>query len=178
VAPTSLALAVSLALGGCIYLPGTVEGLPSGGPWVVLPLRDWLAEGGATADAMAACFAPTCSQRVAVGVFSASGPEGAALAGVLREPESLARMLLANDAADRDPKRRQIRTVPKVEPLREGSAEGFAIEIARADRTRPPAHGAVLGRRLGPTLRFVIAIGFEPETVQRVAREVAAAQLR
>lgn len=172
------ALALGAALAGCLYVPGPVEGVPNGAPWVALPLRGWIAEGTATAEAMTACFAPDCAPRVAVGVFRASGPEAAVLAGVLREPQILARTLLANDAADRDPKRRTIRTVPTVQPLREGHLEGFAIELARADAARAPAHGAVLGRRSGEALRFVIAIGFEADTVRQVARDVAAAHLR
>lgn len=175
-------LAVGLALGGalagCVYVPGTVDGVPTGAPWVALPLRGWIAEGAATAEAVTACFAPDCAPRVAVGVFRATGPQAADLAGALRDPQRLARWLRANDEADRDPKRRQIRTVPTVRSLREDAFEGFAIELARADGAREPAHGAVLGRRSGDALRFVIAIGFEAETVQRIARDVAAAHLR
>ena len=171
-------LAVCVALAGCVYIPGRVDGVPAGAPWVALPLRGWIAEGGATAEAVTACFAPDCAPRVAVGVFRADGAQAAALAGVLREPQTLARTLLANDAADRDPKRRHIRTVPTVQPLREGDFEGFAIELARADGARAPAHGAVLGRHSGEALRFVIVVGFEAGTVRQVARDAAAAHLR
>jgi hypothetical protein len=171
------ALAVG-ATAGCIYVPGAVEGLPAGGPWVALPLRGWIAEGAARAEAVAACFAPDCAPRVAVGVFSASGPEAEALAVVLRRPQQLASWLEAKDAADTDPKRRSTRTTATAQPLRDGAFEGFSIALARVDGARPPAYGAVLGRRSGDALRFVMAIGFEPETVRQVARDVAAAHLR
>lgn len=174
----AVGVAVCAALAGCLYIPGTVEGVPNGAPWVALPLRSWIAEGEATAEAVTACFDPGCAPRVAIGVFRATGRQAADLAGVLRDPEKLARGLRANDAADRDPKRRQIRTVPTVRTLQEAGFEGFAIELARADADRAPAHGAVLGRRSGDALRFVIAIGFEAETVRQVARDVATAQLR
>lgn len=174
----TIAAALGLALAGCNYVPAGVEGVPAGGSWTALPLRGWIAEGGATAEAITACFAPDCAPRVAVGVFRASGAQATVLAHALREPQTLARTLVANDAADRDPKRRQIRTVPTVETLRERGFEGFAIELARADGAREPAYGAVLGRRSGEALRFVIVIGFEADTVRRVARDVAAAHLR
>lgn len=171
-------VALGVVLAGCLYLPDTVGGVPTAGSWVTLPLRAWIAEGPAAAEAVAACFAPECTPRVAVGVFRSTGAQADELAAVLRDPQRLARGLRANDAADRDPKRRQIRTVPTVAPLQDGAFEGFSIALARADDARAPAHGAVLGRRSGDNLRFVIAVGFEADAVQRMARDVAATHLR
>jgi hypothetical protein len=164
-------------LSACLYLPSPVEGIPSGTGWLALPLRPWIAEGPVRAEAVAACLGDDCAHEVAVGAFAAGGAEADALAAVIRDPARLKRGLEANDAADDDRRRRPVRTLVEVAPLAEDGLDGFRISLARADGARPPAYGAVLARREGDRLRFVVAVGPSAEGARATALSVARAEL-
>jgi hypothetical protein len=161
------------ALAGCIWLPAPVEGIPSGGSWVALPLRGWIAEGGIKAEGVAACFAPDCAPRVAVGIFRATGSEARTLDAVLRDPERLVRFIAERDAADTNPRRKGVRTVVTTERLREGAAAGFSATLMREDGSRA-VHAVALGVETRDGLRLAIVVGESPEGVRTTAREVAA----
>lgn len=164
-------------LSACLYLPASFEGVPSGAGWLALPLRPWIAEGPVRAEAIAACLGDGCAENVAVGAFAAEGAEAAALAAVIRDPARLKRGLEAHDAADDDRQRRTVRTLVEVAPLSEEGFDGFRISLARADGARPPAYGAVLARREGDRLRFVLAIGPRAEGTRATAVAIARAEL-
>jgi hypothetical protein len=167
----ALALACAL-LAGCLYVPEPVQGVPSGGGWVSLPLRGWIAESAVRADAIAACFAPDCAPRVGVGIFRASGEEARTVQSVLRDPERLTRFIAERDAADSTAQRKSLRTVASIETLREGGAQGFFASLSREDGSRP-AYTAVIGAQARDAFRFAIVIGESAEGVRMTAREIA-----
>jgi hypothetical protein len=170
-----LLLLVGAALpAGCIYVPTYVEGVPAGASWVALPLAGWLSEGGVRAEAITACFAPDCAPRAGVGVFRASGDEARTVEAALRHPERLARLLQERAAAAASTKRPGAgRAIQTVTPLKDGSLAGFTLAMAREDGSRA-AHAAVIGKRSGEALRFVIVVGADEEAVRATAREVVA----
>ena len=172
-----LAAGALLALSACLSLPASMEGAPAGEGWLALPLRAWIAEGDVRANAVAACLGEACGGEVAIGVFAAEGAEAAALSAVLRDPAKLRRGIEASDAADTDGPRRSVHTLVEVFPLTEPGFEGFAVALSRADRARPPAHGAVLALADGGRLRFVLAIGPNAARVRATAAAMARTQL-
>jgi hypothetical protein len=162
-----------LLAGACSWYPQAVGGVPPGEPWVALPLRRWLAEERAVPEAMAACFDPACPHRLAVAVVRASGAEAEALSALLDDPTPLARRL-AEPAQPADPKRRRPASTVAVNRLQAGPLKGFTLTLARQDGSRAPAHAAVLGDRSGESLRVVMVIGANPDSVAAMARRVAA----
>jgi hypothetical protein len=166
----------ALALASCAYVPRHVDGIPTGEGWISLPLRSWLAEERIEPVAIAACLAPECGQRLAVGVFRATGEAAGTLAAVLSDPERLARFLLTRERQP-DDRRRAVRLAFNVTKARAGSAEGFVASLGRADGTRRPAQAAAFGRRDGSTVSAVLVIGEDRDAVEALARRVAAAEL-
>jgi hypothetical protein len=165
-------LCLVLSLGGCLYAPASVEGVPADASWVALPLRGWLSEGGVRAEAITACFAPDCTPRAGVGVFRATGEEARMIGAILRKPERLARHLEERADARRSGKPPAATAVPTVAPVQDRGAAGFALDLAREDGSRA-AHAVVLGKPSGEALRFVIVIGEDEAAIHRLAREVA-----
>jgi hypothetical protein len=161
----ALAACIDLPRYAALHFPSHVEGLPADGSWTALPLRAWLAEGEVRAEAVSACLDP-CAPRVAVGVFRATGAQARALAAALRDPEGLARALEHPTRPDRP------RAAARAQRLT-GAVPGFALTLTRTDGTRP-VHARVLARGADP-LRFVLAIGEDPEAVARLAAEAATA---
>jgi hypothetical protein len=62
----TIALIASALMTGCMYLPRYVEGIPTTEPWSALPLRGWITNDGIRAEAITACFAADCPQKIAV----------------------------------------------------------------------------------------------------------------
>jgi hypothetical protein len=169
-----LCLAGCVLPAGCIYVPAYVEGMPAGASWVALPLEAWVTEGGVQAEAITACFAPDCAPRAGVGLFRATGEAARTVEAVLRRPERLARHLEDRAAAAAATKRPGAgRAIQTVTPLKDGSLAGFTLAMAREDGSRA-AHAAVIGKRSGEALRFVIVVGADEEAVRATAREVVA----
>jgi len=166
----------ALALASCAYIPRHVDGIPTSERWVTLPLRSWLAEDRIEPVAIAACLSPECGQRLAVGVFRATGDAAATLAAVLADPERLARFLLTRERQP-DDRRRAVRLAFNVAKARAGPAEGFIATLGRADGSRRPAQAAAFGRRDGSAVRAVLVIGEDRDAVEALARRVAAAEL-
>ena len=160
-----LAACIDLPRYAALHMPSHVEGLPADGSWTALPLRAWLAEGEVRAEAVSACLDP-CTPRVAVGVFSATGAQAKALSAALRDPDRLARALERPTRPERPRSRAQAERLS-------GPIPGFALTLSRSDGTRP-VHARILARGADP-LRFVLAVGDDPETVARLATEAAAA---
>jgi hypothetical protein len=181
---SSLALAAGFAVSamlGCsefdrladYAFPPSLPGLPESGSWVSLPVSRWVTEGGVTARAILACFAPSCPARVAVGLFRAEGADAALLAAILANPERLKRGLEEKDRRDPSPKRRLIKSQIAVERLRESPLPGFAMRLARADGSHAVQAVALATSGPGPA-SVLIVIGENAEAVRRVALSVAA----
>ena len=88
-----LASALTLAAAACTAIPRHLDGVPTEAPYTALPLRSWLAEDRIEPKAVVACASTECAQRIAVGVFRASGGAADGLAATLRDPQALARAL-------------------------------------------------------------------------------------
>src|SRR3712207_49644 len=89
----SLLLAALLA--ACNLYPRAVQGVPVGEPWFALPLGEWLGEGRAEPEAMAACRPPACGPGLAVSVVRVSRTDAAVAERLLADPAPLARALEA-----------------------------------------------------------------------------------
>lgn len=168
----SVALSALLLLTGCLYLPPIVEGLPSGGSWVGIPVQAWVSEGEIRAEAITACFAPDCAPRVGVGVFRATGDEARTIQAVLRDPERLVRFIEQRGRRGASAKRPLPRTVASVTPLGDGKLSGFAARLMREDGTRA-AHIVAIGAETAGGLRLVIAAGESAEGVRMAAQQAS-----
>jgi len=155
------------ALGACHLVPQAVRGVPFEEPWLVLPLRSWLAENRAEPEAIALCRPPVCGPGLVVGVVRLSGREADLAEGALRSPERLARAL----STPKDPKS-TVQTAATAKPLVAGASRGLTLTLQRRDGTHP-AYGAVLAHRFGADLRMVLVIGEDPDSVENTARRVA-----
>jgi len=166
-----------LALAGCIYAPRGVEGLPTDEAWVALPLRGWLAEGRGRPEAVVACLSADCPHRLMVAVVALQGDDARAAAQIIENPEILSAHLRERDEADTDKRRKEIRTAVETRRLVLDRLRGFVVTLSREGGGRPPAHGAVLGRPEGDSLRIVLAIGENADVVEGAVRQVAEARL-
>lgn len=164
--------AAAFLLGGCIYTPRAVQGLPSGGPWFALPLRGWLSEGRALPEAITACGSADCESRLAAGVFRLTGQQATEALAVLRNPAALERVLREEDAKAAAEKGRRPAEI-RVEALREGAFPGFMLTITSPDGSRPPLYGAAIGASEGAALRTIIVIGQDRQAVREAARKAA-----
>lgn len=181
------ALAGALGVAGCIDLglvsdivfAPTVPGLPADQPWVSLPVGAWVTEGGIRADAMAGCFAAACKVPAAVGLFTAAGSDGRAVASLAADPARLARFLSEprkpDPRAARGKGTRPARPKVDVAVQRLASAEGtgFLVRMTRADGVNP-AFGVVIARPNGGATTFVLVVSVSEETARRLAQDVAA----
>jgi hypothetical protein len=177
-----LASALTLgALAACTSIPRHLDGVPVAPPYTALPLRSWLAEDRIEPTAIVACASDECPQRLAVGVFRASGGEADVLAATLRDPQALARALrqpkLLSPAIRRatrkaSPKPR-VATAVEARLFDDGDASGFMLALSRADGEGRPAYGAALGRRSGETLEVVLVVGDDEAAVAATAIRVA-----
>lgn len=161
------AFLLAALLSACSLFPRPVQGVPAEAPWFALPLGEWLGEGRAEPEAIAACRPPDCGPGLAVSVVRMSGEDAAAAARILADPGPLAQALQAPRSG------KPSRTAAALTPLQEGSATGFAITLARRDGARRTAYGAALGQRSGEDLRVVLVIGEDASAVQDTARRVA-----
>jgi hypothetical protein len=156
--------------------------MPTGAPYTALPLRSWLAEDRIEPTAVVACASEECAQRIAVGVFRASGRDADRLAATLKDPQALARALraqkplspAARKLAGRRPKPR-VETAVEARPFEDRDASGFTLRIGRADGEGRPAYGAALGRRSGEILDVVLVVGDDEAAVAATAVRVARA---
>ena len=171
---------MTLTAPACTAIPRHLDGMPTEAPYTALPLRSWLAEDRIEPTAVVACASPECAQRIAAGVFRASGREADGLAATLKDPQALARALRAQPlspasrklAAGRRPKPR-VETAVEARPFEDRDASGFTLRIGRADGEGRPAYGAALGRRSGDILEVVLVVGDDEAAVAATAVSVA-----
>lgn len=174
----ALVLAVTAACSSLDHLvdrafPPTVPGLPADQPWVFLPVTAWVTESGIEADAIAACFAPACKPRVAVGLFHTAGRDAASLSDIVAHPRRLQREL-ERGGRKRFVRRPSSKTVIRVERRDAGAVRGLAARLARADGGHA-AYGFVnLVPRGTGQISVVLVIGEDEEAVRRIAAGVTA----
>jgi hypothetical protein len=179
--PALLAGALTLATTACTSIPRHLDGVPGTSPFTALPLRSWLAEDRIEPTAVVACASDECPQRIAVGVFRASGREADALAATLKDPQALARALrdrkrlspAIRAATRKTPAKPRIATAVEAKPFDDGEASGFMLSLGRADGEGRPAYGAALGRRSGESLEVVLVVGDDESAVAATAIRVA-----
>ena len=181
------------AQAGCLDLglvadtafPAEVPGLPSGQPWVSLPVRSWLVQGDVQVRAVSACFDATCRPRAAVAVFDVAGRDAARLTADLADPSALKRELVA---------RALLR--PNVRPARSGArpaARGtslwppridvvaspgpgpprLSVRLARPDGSRA-AFGHIVALWHQGSVTFVVVIAADEDDARELAGAVAA----
>ena len=170
------ALASLLALTGCLYgQQRDFAQLPEGEIWLALPMGSWLGtQNSGEPEALAACLAPACRNRIAVGVFRLKGEKASRTEAELKDPQRLVRALTARQNADRDAKR------PKFDlaaaPLTIGGMGGFELSLSKPGDSQALLHGAAVGRRDGGTskgdLRVVFAVGDDPEVVRAAVAQL------
>jgi hypothetical protein len=179
--PALLAGALTLATTACTSIPRHLDGVPGAAPYTAFPLRSWLAEDRIEPTAVVACASDECPQRIAVGVFRASGREADALAATLKDPQALARALLdrkrlspaIRPATRKTPAKLRIATAVEAKRFNDGEASGFMLSLGRADGEGRPAYGAALGRRSGESLEVVLVVGDDESAVAATAIRVA-----
>ena len=193
------AAAALLLLASCAYAPVAVEGLqtPEIGadrgesPWIFVPVGLWLTRDTIEPRAVGMCEQPACATKVAVAVFEARGAEARGLQRSLRNPQDLARMLVAGNQNRRRLMAESNRSVPaaiaarrmprrvaaSAQRLRHRGFSGFTLTIRRLEGQARMAHAAVLARPHGGSIRVVIVVGERPGTVDAAVKAVADANL-
>ena len=181
------------AQAGCLDLglvaetafPTEVPGLPSGQPWVSLPVRSWLVQGNVQVRAVSACFEATCRPRAAVAVFDAAGQDASRLTAALADPDALRRELVAR--ALLRPNLRSTGSATKSEargaslrPTRIDVVAGpgpgpprLSVRLARSDGSRS-AFGHVVALRHQGGVTLVVVITADADEAQALAGAVAA----
>lgn len=163
-------LAIGAVLGilsACAFIPKPIAGLPSGEGWFALPLSQWLSEGRAEPEGIAAC--PSCGHGLAVGIVEVAGQEADEAEVVLKHPERLAQAL----SASKD----KIRIRASVQPLTIESQQGFRLAMIRSSPPETSVYGVALGQRVDGKLRVILVIGGDAEAVEGAARQVTVEQL-
>ncbi|MCC5977995.1 MAG: hypothetical protein JJU21_08030 [Salinarimonas sp.] len=175
---------------GCVP-PGTrVAGLESvdlrrlaerdgGEVWLALPMGKWLGtrENVGRPEALIACIAATCRNRLVVGVFRLEGETADRAERDLRDPQMLARGLAAQQddqgngngsgAADR-------RIDIDVASHAIADLSGFTISLTTQRPRSTGVHAAAIGRREGRDLRVILAVGDDPQVVRAALAQVHA----
>ncbi|KPQ10002.1 MAG: hypothetical protein HLUCCO17_12915 [Saliniramus fredricksonii] len=177
------ALILALLLGGCT--PGGTRvaafdsldlrrlAEPDGGEaWLALPMRKWLGTRKHVGypEAVIACIAPGCPNRLAVGIFRLEGDTAKRAERDLRNPQVLARGLAAQD--DGDPAAPAIEIDIAAHSLDDLS--GFTISMRAPQADGRALHGAAIGRREGADLRLILAVGDDPQVVRAALAQIHA----
>lgn len=165
-----------LTLTGCLYgQQRDFAQLSEGEIWLALPMGSWLGtQSSGEPEALAACLAPGCRNRIAVGVFRLEGEKASRTEAELRDPQRLVRTLKARQNADRDEKRPSFDLA--VVPLSIGRLNGFELSLSKAGDSQALLYGAAVGRRVGGTskgdLRVVFAVGDDPDVVRAAVAQL------
>jgi hypothetical protein len=165
VGPLACAL---LLLTGCeVWVGDRIATLPSNRQWQVLPLRDFLTRPTITVDALEFCRVESCGYDAAVGRFTASAEEAAALQQAITDPARLARLV-------REPSQSGQRKAAKADIVVETfSANGWkGLKIAITGQKRR-AHGVVLERPSGDRLAIVLVFAGSADVARMLALAAA-----
>jgi hypothetical protein len=179
------ALILVLLLSGCTPGGTRVAGLDSvelrrlaeqggGEVWLALPMGKWLGtrENVGRPEAVIACIAPTCRNRLAVGVFRLEGETADLAERDLLDPQMLARGLAAQAAANADTGSGSVDIDIVPHTLEE--LAGFTISLSAPGARSAAAHGAAVGRREGGDLRLIFAIGDDMQVVRAALAQIRA----
>jgi hypothetical protein len=167
-----VALGCVMLLGGCLYgQQRDLTELAQGEIWLALPMGSWLGtQNMGEPEAIAACLAPTCANRVAVGVFRLENNKATQTEAELRDPQLLVRMLNARQNADGNASR--VRFDLDAAAFSTGGLEGFSLVVARQGDGAAVLHAAAVGRRDGKDLRVVFAVGDEAGVVRAAVAQL------
>jgi hypothetical protein len=170
--PRALALCAVVLLGGCLYgQQRDLTELAQGEIWLALPMGSWLGtQNMGEPEALATCLAPSCRNRIAVGVFRLEGEMASRTEAELRDPERLVRALDTRQNADRDADRVRFALQPAA--FSTGGLEGFSLSIAKRGESEPLLHAAAVGRRDGASLRVVFAVGDDADVVRAAVAQL------
>jgi len=175
-------LILALLLGGCTPGGTRVAGFDSldlrrlaesedGEAWLALPMRKWLGthEHVGYPEAVIACIAPGCPNRLAVGVFRLEGATAERAERDLRNPQMLARGLALQDDGD---------TAAAIDidiaEHRLDDLSGFTISMRAPQADGRALHGAAVGRREGDELRLILAVGDDLQVVRAALAQIHA----
>ncbi len=179
------ALILALLLGGCT--PGGTRGAgfdsldlrrlaesEGGEAWLALPMGKWLGTRAHVGypEAVIACIAPGCPNRLAVGVFRLEGETAERAERDLRNPQMLARGLATQDDTDGDPAAPGIEIDIAAHSLDDLS--GFTISMRAPQADRRALHGAAIGRREEGDLRLILAVGDDLQVVRAALAQIHA----
>jgi hypothetical protein len=168
----ALALCAVVLLGGCLYgQQRDLTELAQGEIWLALPMGSWLGtQDTGEPEALATCLAPSCRNRIAVGVFRLEGEMASRTEAELRDPRRLVRALDARQNADSDASRIKLSLQPVA--FSTGGVDGFSLSILKRGESEPLLHAAAVGRRDGTSLRVVFAVGDDPDVVRAAVAQL------
>jgi hypothetical protein len=167
-------LACLLLLGGCLYGQNRdFAQLAQGEDWLALPMGRWLGtQDHGEPEAIAACLAPNCRNRMAVAVFRLEGEKARRTEAELREPQRLVEAMNARQNRNGDDDR--VRFDLRTESFSTGGLDGFSLVVARRGEETPLLHAAAVGRRDGADLRVVFSVGDDAEVVRAAVAQLVA----
>lgn len=143
-----------------------------GEAWLALPMSKWLGtrENVGRPEAVIACIAPTCRNRLVVAVFRLEGETADLAERDLRDPQMLARGLAAQAAAHADPGSGSVDI--DIAPHMLEELAGFTISLSAPGARGAAVHGAAVGRREGGDLRLIFAIGDDMQVVRAALAQI------
>ncbi len=145
--------------------------------WLALPMRKWLGtrENIGRPEALIACIAPTCRNRLIVGVFRLEGETADRAERDLRDPQMLMRGLAAraNDRKSGDGSASAAnRMAIDISAYTLDDLSGFTISLTPPQNEA--VHGAAIGRRERDGLRIILAVGDDMQVVRAALGQVHA----
>jgi hypothetical protein len=169
----TIALIASALMTGCMYLPRYVEGIPTTEPWSALPLRGWMTNDGIRAEAITACFAADCPQKIAVASLIAEGKSAVELARLLTNPAPLVKAISTGRTLPRRPAPKPLLATHEL--IRLGAFSGFLITIRTRDGKARAAYAMALGSPMGQELHILMLVGQDRDALLHSAQQATAA---
>lgn len=159
---------VLLLVAGCeVWVGDRIGTLPSDRQWQVLPLRKFLTRDTIAVDALEFCRAESCGYDAAVGRFTASAEEAAALKQAITDPARLARLVREPSAVGQA---KAGKADIAVEPFTANGWNGLRIAIAGQKRR---AYGVVLERPAGDKLSIILVFAGSGDVARMLALAAA-----
>ncbi len=186
------ALLVGVPLTGCTPLGTRVAGIDSvdlrrmaerdgGAAWLALPMGRWLGTrpNVGRPEAVIACLAPTCENRLVVAVLRLEGETADLAERDLRNPQMLARGIAAQAQEQAEERAAANASAPSrididVAALDLDDLRGFTMTLSDGRARGSAAHGAAVGRREGRDLRVILAIGDDMQVVRAALAQIHA----
>jgi hypothetical protein len=159
---------VLLLLTGCeVWVGDRIATLPPDRQWQVLPLRKFLTRDTIAVDALEFCREESCGYDAAVGRFTASAEEAAALRQAITDPAKLARLVREPNQVGRA---KAAKADIAVETFGANGWNGLRISIAGQKRR---AYGVVLERPSGEKLSIILVFAGSGEVARMLALAAA-----